>query len=100
MKRVIKKIIPYTDIFLFLLVYPSGLLLKLIRKAGIHRLPKCKNALLNVGVFPITNHYYEPQFDMRNMKPSFSQERNLPGIDWNIEEQTDILKQLTFADFQ
>jgi predicted O-methyltransferase YrrM len=60
-------------------------------------LPHCKNALMNVGVFPIRNHYYEPQFDNRNPKPDFSQDRNLPGIHWNISGQLETLKRFTFA---
>ena len=79
------------------LVYPAAWLLKNIRKARVHRLPLCKNALMNVGVFPIRNHYYEPQFDNRNPKPDFSQDRNLPGIDWNIPGQLKMLNSFTFS---
>lgn len=98
MKKLIKKIIPYVDIFLVPFVYPSAWLLKNIRTVGVQRLPLCKNALLNVGVFPIRNHYYEPQFDMREIKYSFSEERSLPGISWNIQEQLEILSRLIFRD--
>jgi len=98
MKKLIKKIIPYVDIFLVPFVYPSAWLLKNIRTVGVQRLPLCKNALLNVGVFPIRNHYYEPQFDMREIKYSFSEERSLPGINWNIQEQLEILERLIFRD--
>jgi len=95
MKKLIAKLIPYTDILLVPFVYPSAWLLKNIRKAGLQRLPLCRNALLHVGVFPIRNHYYEPQFDMRDTKQSFSAERNLPGIDWNTHEQLEILEQFS-----
>ena len=98
MKKLIKKIIPYADIFLVPFVYPSAWLLKYIRKAGVQNLPLCKNALFNVGVFPIINHYYEPQFDMRKIKHSFSEERSLPGINWNIQEQLEFLERLTFSE--
>ena len=55
-----------------------------------------KKTLLGVGVFPVSNHYYEPQFDFRENKHLFSEERSLPGINWNIEEQLETLKKLTF----
>ncbi len=42
---------------------------------------------MNVGVFPIRDMYYEPQFDNRNPAQPFSQDRHLPGIDWNVEGQ-------------
>jgi len=98
MKKLLKKIIPYIDIFLALLAYPSAWLLKNIRKIGIQKLPFCKKVLLNIGVFPIRNHYYEPQFDMRGIKHSSSEERNLPGIDWNMENQLNTLEELIFAE--
>lgn len=97
MKNLIMKALPLADIILMPLVYPAALLLKNIRKAGVHRLPLCKNALMKVGVFPIRNHYFEPQFDNRNPRPEFSQDRNLRGVDWNIPGQLKMLSLLTFS---
>jgi len=96
-KKILKKMIPYADLLLFPFVYLSALLLKNIRRAGIQRFPLCKSSLLNVGIFPIRNHYYEPQFDYREMKRSFTEERNLPGISWNTPKQLEILKELNFS---
>ena len=98
MQNIIIKIIPWTDIFLAPLVFFSGWVLKLIRMAGVQRLPLCKKILIKIGVFPIRNHYYEPMFDMSALKKPLSEERNLPGINWNIEEQLELLKSLSFAD--
>jgi len=78
-------------------VYPAAWLLKNIRRAGVHRLPLCKSALMNVGVFPIRNHYYEPQFDNRTPKLDFSQDRSLPGINWNISGQLEFLERFVFS---
>ena len=80
------------------LVYPVAWLLKIIRKVGVQRLPLCKNALMSVGVFPLRDHYYEPQFDNRNPRQDFSQDRNLPGIDWNIQGQLKMLETFTFSE--
>lgn len=52
---------------------------------------------MNIGVFPIRNHYYEPVFDFRNVNGSTRSIRNLPGINWNIEEQLDVLKAFSFT---
>ena len=95
--KLIKKIIPYTDVFLIPFVFLSAWLLKYIRKAGVQRLPLCKSILINVGVFPVRNHYYEPQFDFRESHHAFSEERNLPGINLNIQEQLEILKKLNYS---
>ena len=97
MERLIKKILPVVDIMLVPFAYPAAWLLKNIRRAGVHRLPLCKSALMNVGVFPIRNHYYEPQFDNRCPKLAFSEDRKLPGIDWNVSGQLEVLGRFTFA---
>jgi hypothetical protein len=51
--------LPFVDVIVFPFVYPAGFLLKLIRRGGVHRMRLSKRALLQVGVFPIRNHYYE-----------------------------------------
>ncbi len=61
-------------------------------------LPNCRNALMTIGVFPIRAHYYEPQFDNRTVRQPFSQDRNLPGIDWNVDEQLKMLAKFSFSE--
>lgn len=97
MKKLILRFLPKIDIVLSIFIYASAWVLKKIRHIGMNRLPYCKNALIKVGVFPICDHYYEPQFDYRNMKQPFSQERVLLGIDWNISEQFRMLEKMEFA---
>lgn len=97
MRKLVRKLRPAIDILLFGFVYSSAWLLKIYRRVGVHRLPYCQRALLNVGVFPILDHYYEPQFDYRKMKQPLSQDRILPGIDWNICGQLETLATLTFS---
>lgn len=97
MKKLILKILPVADVVLMALTYPAAWLLKNIRRVGVHRLPLCKSALMRVGVFPIRNHYFEPQFDNRSPKPAFSKDRNLTGINWNISDQLQILEGFTFS---
>lgn len=96
-KNLIKKLLPIADALVVPFVFPAALLMKCIRLVGVQYLPLCKNALLYIGVFPIRNHYYEPQFDSRNQKSEFSADRNLQGINWNVIEQLEILKRLTFS---
>lgn len=52
---------------------------------------------MNVGVFPIRDHYYEPPFDNRNPQPDFSRDRSLPGIDWNVSGQLEMLEGFTYS---
>lgn len=91
------KLYPIIDLSLTVLIYPAALLLKFIRKFGIHKLPACKRVLLYVGIFPIRNHYYEPQFDYRQSKTPFGENRNLPGIAWNVDQQISYLENLKYS---
>lgn len=75
----------------------SAILLKYIRRAGVQRMSISKYIFMKVGVFPIQNHYYEPEFLFNNRKRPFSDNRVLKGINWNIEEQLSLLNQYTFA---
>jgi hypothetical protein len=91
------RLLPLIDILLPPFVYPSAWLLKRIRRAGVRQLTRCRSALIRVGVFPIVDHYYEPQFDYRKTKQPFSRDRTLPGIDLNVAEQLDVLSEMSFA---
>jgi hypothetical protein len=89
-------IAPLIDIILLPLVYPAAYLMKMIRRFGVHRMPVCKKIFMQVGVFPIRNHYYEPLFDTNKLKKALGKKRTLPGIDWNTEEQLCLLEQFAF----
>lgn len=97
MKTFIKTLLPLADLLLMPFVYISAIILKNVRRAGVQRMPYCKRALLEVGVFPIRNHYYEPQFDTRDMKVPLSESRHLPGINWNTSRQLSFLQEMTFS---
>lgn len=98
MKKIIIRLLPFLDIILIPFVYMSALVLRSIRRIGVYRLPVCKKVLINIGVFPILDQYYEPQFDYRINRQPFSKERILPGIDWNIREQLKMLDDFCYAD--
>lgn len=97
MKKLILMVLPVADFLVSLFVYPAAWLLKTVRIAGVHRLPLCKSALMKIGVFPIRDHYYEPQFDYRTPPKPLSQNRILPGIDWNTSGQLKILSEFSFS---
>ena len=91
MKKFAIKALMLADAALFPFVCSAALLLKLIRFVGVHYLPLSKKALLQIGVFPIGNDYYEPMFDARHLRYPLSQERDLQGIDWNVTQQLEML---------
>lgn len=95
--RVFYRFLPVLDIFLTPFVYLAARLLKEVRWLGIQKFPSCKSALLQVGVFPIQNHYYEPQFDFRSAEQLWSKDRTLSGIDWNTTEQLKMIAQFSYS---
>lgn len=69
--------------------------MKLLRRVGLDRLHKNRKILLNIGIFPIKKHYYEPQFAFQKEEIELlSKERKLVSIDFNIDEQLDLLETL------
>lgn len=96
MRQVALRILRVADIVLAPLLLPAALLLKLVRRAGLHRLPLSRRLLLKVGVLPIRRHYYEPQFD--HDETAVTAERRLPGIDWNESRQLQFVDALCHAD--
>ena len=96
-RRAIVKYLPLIDIMLVPFVYLSAGILKRVRRIGVYKLPACKNALMQVGVFPICDHYYEPQFVYGKNHQPFSQDRNLPGLNWNEQEQLNLLSTFSYG---
>ena len=86
------------DVLLIPFLVPAAVLMRQVRTIGIARLPLCRWMLRRLGVFPIRNHYFEPLFDDRRLHSPLNAIRSLPGIDWNVEEQLDLLRQMHFGD--
>lgn len=101
MKKILKRLFPVlrpaADVVLSVLVIPAGLVMLLYRRIGSRRLPVTTRVLRSIGVFPIRNHYYEPLFDDRHLSHPLDAPRALPGIDFNIANQLDLLGQMSYA---
>jgi hypothetical protein len=77
---------------------PGAFLFKFIRTKRIENFPVCRKVLSWVGVFPLRDHYYEPLIRPEALKHALSVERNLPGIDWNVAEQLELLRSLRYGE--
>ncbi len=96
-KEKIKDILaPLVDLIFIPLTFLSAVLLKLIRKTGIQRMPVSRKILIFIGVFPIRDHYYEPLFNPAHLKKPLNRNRFLPGIDLNVSEQLAILSKFNY----
>ena len=98
MKKLIKAALPVVDLCLTPFVLPAAIVMKLLRRTGVERFPVCRKVLASVGVFPIANHYYEPLTDFGLLIQPLDQQRRLPGIEMNTEEQLALLKQFRFGE--
>ena len=83
------------DIFFSIILIPIALILKIYRKIGSHKLKFSKKILDIIGIFPLTDHYYEPLFNSKHLKQSLQKDRYLPGINLNTANQ---LKNLSSLD--
>jgi len=96
LKRLVIAIAPIIDLLSIVPVWLSCQALKLVRLIGVDRLPKCLSVFRTTGIFPLRDHFYEPLFNIHRLKKSLRAERNLPGIDWNVEEQLQLLANFSF----
>ncbi len=96
MKFFLKKLLPLIDAILILPTIFCALGLKLVRRLGVQRLPFTKRVLRNIGIFPLTKHYYEPQFDNASPRIPYSRDRELSGINWNVAGQLAQIEKLKF----
>lgn len=52
---------------------------------------------MKVGLLPVRDHYYQPLINpKKHLTKSLNADRNLPGINWNIEEQLETLNAFNF----
>jgi len=71
--------------------------MKLVRRIGIGRLPRTLAIFRKLGIYPVRNHYYEPLFDPGELKHSLNEDRALPALDMNIDEQLDLIGKFSYA---
>ncbi|CAN5379684.1 class I SAM-dependent methyltransferase [soil metagenome] len=96
MRRILALFLPLIDLLLVPVTAAAALLMRTIRRRGIERLPKTLWVFRRIGVFPLLDHYYEPLFNPAHLRKSLSDDRELPGVDWNVGEQLALLKQFHF----
>jgi predicted O-methyltransferase YrrM len=80
------------DFFFFIILIPSSFIMLLYRKFGSHKLPVSKKVLNFIGIFPLTDHYYEPQFNIKKL----NKDRNITGINFQFKNQLHNLSNLIY----
>src|SRR5207342_287411 len=95
-RKISAPLFPILDLLLSHFTLLASFLLYAIRKMRVSNMPVSKKIFKTVGVFPITNHYYEPLFDDRLLKLPLDRDRYLPGINWNDKAQLELLDNFHF----
>ena len=95
---IVRGVVPVADLAFAPFTFLAALLLKLIRRVGVYRMAISKAIFESVGVFPIRDHYYEPMFNPRHLRRPLGEERELPGIDLNLQGQLRLLERFRFAE--
>ena len=95
-KKVASKLTPIIDISLLVPLAISTPIFKTFARIGGSKLPKCREYLKSIGVYPILDHYYQPLFRDSRLKKSLSEARSLPGIEWRTDSQISLLNALCF----
>ncbi len=97
MRPVLKMFVPMLDLLLSPLLIPAAILMRIFRRLGAERMPFCRKVLSAVGVFPIVDQYYEPLIDFGQLTRPLNERRNLPAIDFDVEEQLNLLRSFTYG---
>ena len=93
-----KQLYSFIDPLLAPAVYLSGLIMHRARGFGFKNLPLSQRAMMKAGIYPIRNHFYEPLFDHTQLRYPLDQVRELPGIDWNVNEQLALLSEFAYGE--
>jgi hypothetical protein len=89
---------PLIDIIISIPVLMAAVILKLVRRLGIWRMPISKAIFNSTGIYPIREHYYEPLFNhKKHLVHSLRLQRSLPGLDINETAQLNLLDQFQYA---
>lgn len=94
---IISKIIFIFDLLLVPITFLTSHVLKFYRN-HINFFPFSRRVMQRVGVMPVTDHYYDPLFNFKENRNYIVKPRNLPGIDFNFEEQLLLIKNFYYSD--
>lgn len=77
-------------------IYAGAKAMKFVRLKGVERLKRSGRIFMKTGVFPVTDHYYDPKFNYEGF--DFSEVRSLHGLDMNLEGQIELIASMNCYD--
>ncbi|MBC7829368.1 MAG: class I SAM-dependent methyltransferase [Chitinophagaceae bacterium] len=101
MKQVLNNIVVrrVSDLLLSPITLLSAVWFKYIRSTTRQQMPLSEQIFMKVGVLPVNDHYYQPLVNpSKTLTRELGEKRNLKGIQWNINEQLDLLNHFQFVE--
>lgn len=99
MKRVVKSgsLQRVSDVVLSPVTLFSAVWFKFIRSTSPKKMPLSESIFMKVGILPIKDHYYQPLINPgKHLSKPLGDDRVLPGINWNVDEQLNLLRSFGF----
>ena len=96
--RVVRKLLPVLDFIMTPFTFLASTWLCAVRMAGVKHFPFAKRIFRSVGVFPIRDHFFEPMVNPTHLWKPLDENRELPGIELNIQAQLERLAGFDYND--
>ncbi len=95
MKEIIRKFVKFLLEVLMPITFLSSLWLKIVRKVGVGKIGD--KIFMTLGILPVLDHYYQPMINpKKHLSKSLRDDRELKGIDFNLNEQLDLLSKFNY----
>ena len=97
MKSTLRKFVILLLELLTPITFLSSLWLKIVRKVGVGKIGD--KIFMTLGILPVLDHYYQPMINpKKHLSKSLRADRELKGIDFNVNEQLDLLSKFNYND--
>ena len=101
MKQLLKKTIVKSrllfDVSILVFVFFSAIILKIYKLLGVKNLTLSTKLIRKIGIYPIRNHYYEPQFIHDHIIHKFNKKRKIDKIFNYRKSDFKILNKLRYS---
>jgi hypothetical protein len=98
MKRFLKRLVPLFDVLLLPAMLLAIAVMRVYRRLPLRGMRLNRRLLEWGSVFPILGNYREPSFKRSDLRLDPAADRNLPGMDLNLDEQLRVLERFSFQE--
>jgi hypothetical protein len=87
------------DVLLSPFTFLAALWYKYIRSGHGANMPISEKIFMKTGLLPVNDHYYQPLINpLKYLTQPLNQDRKLPGLNLNTDEQVELLNRLDYSD--